>query len=75
MFRAAELVLLNKIDLAPYVGFDAVLCRANIAEVNARARILTVSATSGAGLDDLLGVLRSLQAGAAAPVEAGGTLA
>ncbi len=68
MFRAAGLVLINKIDLAPYVGFDEALCRANIAEINPQARILTVSATSGAGLDDLLGVLRSLQPGSAAPI-------
>lgn len=30
IFRAAGIVIINKIDLAPHVGFDEALCRANI---------------------------------------------
>jgi hydrogenase nickel incorporation protein HypB len=36
MFRAAELVLLNKIDLLPYVEFDVAAAIANARQVNPR---------------------------------------
>jgi len=51
MFRAAGLVLINKIDLAPYVRFDEVRCRANIAEVNPEARVFSLSALTGEGME------------------------
>ncbi len=50
MFRAASLVVINKIDLAPHVDFDEALCRRNIAEVNPAADILTLSARTGEGM-------------------------
>jgi hydrogenase nickel incorporation protein HypB len=50
MFRAAELVLLSKIDLAPYVPFDRGRFAAAVAEVNPRARILQLSALTGEGM-------------------------
>ena len=52
MFRAAELVLINKIDLAPHVDFDEARCRENIAASNSDARVITVSAKTGAGVSD-----------------------
>ncbi len=51
MFRAAELVLVNKIDLAPFVDFDEDTVRANICEVNPAAHVLTLSAKTGVGFD------------------------
>jgi hydrogenase nickel incorporation protein HypB len=57
MFRAARLVVINKVDLAPHVGFDEAACRANIAAVNPEARIMTLSARTGQGMDAWLGVL------------------
>lgn len=51
MFRAAQLVVINKIDLAPHVDFDEAACRANIASVNPDARIMTLSARTGQGMD------------------------
>ncbi|MGV6847480.1 MAG: hydrogenase nickel incorporation protein HypB [Marinibacterium sp.] len=57
MFRAAGLVIINKIDLAPYVEFDEDLCRRNIAEVNATARIISLSAKTAEGLDAWIGYL------------------
>jgi hydrogenase nickel incorporation protein HypB len=57
MFRAAHVVLLSKIDLAPYVPFDRARFVAAVAEVNPRARVLPVSATSGEGLDAWYGWL------------------
>jgi hydrogenase nickel incorporation protein HypB len=50
MFRAAELVLLSKIDLAPYVPFDRARFTAAVAEVNPRARILQLSTLTGEGM-------------------------
>ncbi|GHE01098.1 hypothetical protein U879_13125 [Defluviimonas sp. 20V17] len=57
MFRAAGLVIINKIDLAPHVDFDEDLCRRNIAEVNGTARILSLSARTSEGMDNWLGFL------------------
>lgn len=51
MFRRADLVLLNKVDLAPYVRFDRARFSAGLASVGARAELLEVSATRGDGLD------------------------
>jgi hydrogenase nickel incorporation protein HypB len=50
MFRSADLVVLNKIDLAPYVDFVIADCLAAIAQVNPRATVLQLSATKGDGL-------------------------
>ncbi len=57
MFRAAGLVIINKIDLAPHVDFDEDLCRRNIAEVNGTARIISLSAKTAEGMDNWLGFL------------------
>ncbi len=59
MFRAANIVIINKIDLAPHVGFDEELCRANIAKTNPEARILSVSARTGHGMEVWLDFLRT----------------
>lgn len=50
MFGAAELVLINKIDLAVHVDFDEDTCRANIGAVNPQAKILALSAKTGEGM-------------------------
>ncbi|MFC6160594.1 hydrogenase nickel incorporation protein HypB [Kribbella jiaozuonensis] len=51
MFRTADLVLLNKIDLLPYVDFDVDLCLDLIHRVKPDVEMLPVSATRGDGLD------------------------
>jgi hydrogenase nickel incorporation protein HypB len=51
MFAAAELVLINKIDLLPYVDFDLDVCAANARSVNPRVQVLSVSATTGEGIE------------------------
>jgi hydrogenase nickel incorporation protein HypB len=51
MFAAAELMLLNKTDLLPYVDFDVARCGEYARRVNPRIEILPISARSGAGLD------------------------
>ncbi|MDA4109816.1 hydrogenase nickel incorporation protein HypB [Mycolicibacterium holsaticum] len=49
MFAAAGLVVVNKIDLMPYVDFDLESCCAYSRSVNPAAEILPMSATSGDG--------------------------
>lgn len=51
MFRAADVMLLNKIDLAPYVAFDMEQCKEMARRVNPGITIFEVSATTGAGMD------------------------
>jgi len=58
MYRAASLILLNKIDLLPYAPFDVERFTAAAREVNPRARVLPVSATRGDGLGAWYGWLR-----------------
>ena len=50
MFEAAGLVIINKIDLVPYVNFDLETCLGFARSVNPGVEILPVSATSGDGL-------------------------
>ena len=51
MFATADLVVVNKVDLMPYVDFDLGACRAHIASVNPKAEVLALSATRGDNLD------------------------
>jgi hydrogenase nickel incorporation protein HypB len=57
IFHGADLVLITKIDLAEAVGFDRAAAHAAIARVAPHARVLEVSARSGAGLDALIDAL------------------
>ncbi len=50
MFRAAHLVLLNKIDLLPHLDFDVVRAGENARRVNPDVELLQVSARSGEGM-------------------------
>lgn len=50
MFRAARVVLLNKIDLLPHLDFNIEQAIANIAMVSPEATVFRVSARSGEGL-------------------------
>jgi hydrogenase nickel incorporation protein HypB len=50
MFHAADVMLLNKCDLLPYLDFDADLAEANARRVNPDLTIIRVSASSGDGL-------------------------
>ncbi len=51
MFRTADLVLINKIDLLPYVDFDVERCAGYVRRARPDAEILEVSATRGDGLE------------------------
>ncbi len=50
MFIAADLVIINKSDLLPYVDFDVDECLHRIRHLNAHAQFLVLSATTGDGL-------------------------
>ena len=50
MFAAATLMLINKIDLLPYVDFDVERCLAYARQVNPGIAVLQLSATRGDGL-------------------------
>ena len=70
MFRAADLVLINKVDLLPYLDFDVDLCEANARRVNPAVEVLRVSARSGEGFDAWLAWLER-RSGASRPSAAG----
>lgn len=52
MFYAADIMLLNKLDLLPYLDFDVEACIAYARQVNPNIEILQLSASHGLGLDD-----------------------
>jgi hydrogenase nickel incorporation protein HypB len=58
MFRAADLVLLNKIDLLPYVDFDVGSAVTNARSLNPDVTILHVSARTGQGMGEWYNWLR-----------------
>lgn len=61
MFAAASLMLLNKVDLLPYLNFDVEKCLACAREVNPDIDIILLSATSGEGMDQWLSWLEAQQ--------------
>jgi hydrogenase nickel incorporation protein HypB len=71
MFRAADLVLLNKIDLLPFLDFDVDLCEANARRVNPAVEVLRISARSGEGFDAWLAWIER-RAGALRPAAVAG---
>jgi len=58
MFRAASLMLVNKVDLLPHLDFDVELCEANARRVNPDLVVIRVSARTGEGFDEWLGWIR-----------------
>ena len=59
MFRAAALMILNKIDLLPYVDFDPAQAAKNALAVNPGIAMLQLSARTGQGLDGWYDWIRS----------------
>lgn len=58
MFRAADVLVLNKMDLLPYLQFDVDAALAYARRVNPAIRIIQVSATTGQGMVEWLDFLR-----------------
>jgi hydrogenase nickel incorporation protein HypB len=63
MFTRADLVVVTKTDLLPYVDFDLTAYRADLKRINPRARVLPLSAVSGEGLAEWYDWLRRSQPG------------
>jgi hydrogenase nickel incorporation protein HypB len=57
MFRAADLMLLNKCDLLPHLSFDVDKAIESARRVNPAIQVIRVSATTGEGMGDWLGWL------------------
>jgi len=60
MFRASDLLLINKVDLLPHVPFSVERCVENAWRVNPKLQVLLISALRGDGLDDWLGWIRDM---------------
>jgi hydrogenase nickel incorporation protein HypB len=58
MFHAAEVVLLNKVDLLPYAGVSLEELTRNVWEVNPGAEIFPVSCRTGEGIEAWVAWLR-----------------
>ncbi|ABD71794.1 hydrogenase accessory protein HypB [Rhodoferax ferrireducens T118] len=58
MFRAASLMLLNKIDLLPHLNYDVDAAIGFARRVNPGIHVIELSATSGEGMDEWLAFLR-----------------
>lgn len=50
MFHAADLMIINKTDLLPYLDFDVEKCKAYARQVNPNIEILELSCKSGEGM-------------------------
>jgi hydrogenase nickel incorporation protein HypB len=50
MFRAGQMLLINKLDLLPYVRFDVERCIDRAHQINPELQILLVSAETGEGM-------------------------
>jgi hydrogenase nickel incorporation protein HypB len=66
MFRSADLVAVNKIDLLPHLDFDLDLFRANLRRINPGVTTINVSARTGEGVDDWCEWLRMTVSASAA---------
>lgn len=62
MFSKAELLILTKVDLLPYVPFDIVQARANARAVHPGIEIIELSCTTGLGMNDWLAWLEHRKA-------------
>jgi hydrogenase nickel incorporation protein HypB len=58
MFHAADLLLLNKVDLLPYLSFDLERCLDYARRVNPGIQVLQLSASNGSGMDNWYNWLR-----------------
>ncbi len=59
MFRVADVAILNKVDLLPYLDFDAGLAVENMKAVHPTMPVFEISAKTGQGLDAWISWLSS----------------
>lgn len=65
IFQVCDLVLINKMDVAPYFDFDIDKCREYIAMRNPNAVVLPVCAKTGEGMDSVADYILQLADNAA----------
>lgn len=58
MFEGADVIILNKTDLLPYIDFDKNAFYKGIEALNQNAPIFEVSCTTGAGIEEFTGWLK-----------------
>jgi hydrogenase nickel incorporation protein HypB len=51
MYRLADTVVINKLDLAPHVPFDLQAFKRSVSEINPNAPIFEVSCTTGENIN------------------------
>ena len=73
IFRTADLVLVTKTDLLPYLDFDLARCTADLGKVSPGATVLPISARTGDGLAEWHGWLRQALLARGDTVSPGGT--
>ena len=61
MFEAADIIILNKTDLIPYIEFDRELFYNGVEAINPKAEIMEVSWRTGKGFDKLMEWVRKLK--------------
>ena len=52
MFRRTDLTIINKIDLLPYVNFSVEEAKKDLAQINPKAQLQSLSAVTGEGIDE-----------------------
>lgn len=52
MFSISDVVLINKMDVLPYFDFDVEKCKKYIHERNSKAKVFTICAKSGEGIEE-----------------------
>lgn len=52
MFSISDVVLINKMDVLPYFDFDVEKCKKYIHERNPKAKVFTICAKSGEGIEE-----------------------
>ena len=58
MFQVCDVVLINKMDVAPYFDFDLEKCREYIRMRNPNAKVIPICAKTGEGVEEWAGWLR-----------------
>jgi hydrogenase nickel incorporation protein HypB len=58
MFRNASVLLINKLDLVPYVNCNLAVLRGNALQINPRLRVFETSCTTKAGIAEWCGWLK-----------------
>ena len=70
MFAAADLAVINKTDLLPYVDFDMDAAVANARRVNPQLQVIQLSARAGEGMNDWIGWIAHAHVACGAPATA-----